>query len=170
MTSRLVHQIADRASQRCEADASGHYDNVRVVEFVDAPVGAERAADADVDPTSAEQSEWVTAPTSRTVCSTGPGASGALAIEIATSPTPNDAQHVELPRPERKRARARRWLDKQGRHVAGFDAPVHYPVGHRSERVRQRSGLSERHRVRRHQAAGSVLLEADQASPKRCAS
>ncbi len=48
-------------------------------------------------PTGAVQSEWVMAPTSRTVCSTGPGAPGALLIEIATSPTPKDVSMLNWP-------------------------------------------------------------------------
>ena len=49
------------------------------------------------DPTAAVQREWVMAPTSRTVCSTGPGAPGALLIEIATSPTPKDVSMLNWP-------------------------------------------------------------------------
>ncbi len=42
-----------------------------------------------VAPIGAMHSAWVTAPTSRMECSIGPGAPGALEIEMATSPTPN---------------------------------------------------------------------------------
>ena len=41
-------------------------------------------------------SAWVTAPTSRMVCSTGPGRGGSPLIEIGTSPMPGAPQHVEL--------------------------------------------------------------------------
>ena len=46
-SARLIHEVADCASQRSKADASGDDDNVSVVELVYAPVGAERAPHAN---------------------------------------------------------------------------------------------------------------------------
>ena len=44
-----------------------------------------------------DERAWLTAPTSRTVCSIAPGAPGAELIEIAISPTPNTVSMLNCP-------------------------------------------------------------------------
>ena len=73
MSERVQH---DRP-QRREADAAGDDDDVAARRLVDRPRGPERARAApSTAPGSAAQTARVTAPTARTVSTTGPGRSG----------------------------------------------------------------------------------------------
>ncbi len=95
---RVLGQVAHGAAQRREADAADDDHDVDSLEALESPVGAERAADPDDGrPPPRTASAWLTAPTSRTVCSIGTGAPGAELIEMATSPTPKAVSMLNCP-------------------------------------------------------------------------